>query len=61
MNGWGGITIKLLIICRSIRRVSGCIVGIEAALIDLCLWGDVGKCVLEREKLAKENAWVLDE
>ena len=37
------------------------IVGIEVALIDLCLWGDVGKYLLEREKLAKENAWVLDE
>ena len=37
------------------------IVSIEVALINLCLWGNVGKYLLEREKLAKENAWVLDE
>ena len=57
MNGWGGIIIRLLIICRSIRKVGGCI----ASLVLRWHLSTLGKYLLEREKLIKENSWVLDE
>jgi hypothetical protein len=60
MNGWGGIIIKLLIICRSIRKVSG-LVSHRWLVLRRYLSTCIGKYLLEREKLVKENAWVLDE
>ena len=62
MNALGGSTTKLLMPPRNIRKV-----GVFSRnlflkyLAQSHLLGNLGKYLLEREKLVKENAWKLDD
>ena len=62
MNALDGSTTKLLISPRNTRKV-----GVFSRtplftyLAQSRLLGNIGKYLLEREKLVKENAWKLDD
>ena len=62
MNASGGSTTKLLISPRNTRKVSVFSrTPLFTYLVQSRLLGNIGKYLLEREKLVKENAWKLDD